>query len=324
MLRTHRQRGFTLIELLVVIAIIAILIALLLPAVQQAREAARRTQCRNNLKQFGIAMHNYHDNYKVFPPGVQPRLNTPTANVWTNHCNQMSDGTTPLPNQDYRSWGWGTFVLPYIDQAPLFNLLAPNGCRMPNANATIGNSTPLQTGVPAFRCPSDTGPIVNNYHQAYTASNYAISEQVGDVGTNKGIRDVLDGTSNTFMIGERALRRDPQGKRQVGAIVWGRSNTTDAGYKFRVAWRPNTPHPTTDQNSATNSDGGCIRHVLSSEHTGGVHVVMADGAVRFLSNNIAHNPVAEQTASCQTPAAGSGFVYQNLWYISDGNTIGEF
>jgi len=92
--RTRSRSGFTLIELLVVIAIIAVLIALLLPAVQQAREAARRTQCKNNLKQIGLACHNFHDVYGNFPPG--------------------------LPDDDTDNWSWGTYILPYIEQAPLF------------------------------------------------------------------------------------------------------------------------------------------------------------------------------------------------------------
>jgi hypothetical protein len=273
------------------------------------------------LKQLGIAMHNYHDNHKVFPPGI---VNQPTN--WTL-CATMSNGVAVADTRN-NAWGWGTYILPYIDQAPLFNQLQPNGCRMPDPNGQFNGVALLQTPLPAFRCPSDTGGPINSFHrengQDYTTSNYVISEQVGDVRTRIGIRDMLDGTSNTFLHGERAMRLNPQGKRQTGAIAWGRANITDAGYKFRVAWRPNTPHPTTSTTSATNSDGGCVRHVLSSEHTGGVHVLLGDGAVRFLSENIAHNPSAEQTASCMQPAAGAGFVYQNLWYISDTNTIGDF
>src|SRR6266404_450223 len=95
-----RKKGFTLIELLVVIAIIAVLIAFLLPAVQQAREAARRTQCRNNLKQLGLAIHSYHDTYGRFPPGWVQYTQTSSADNGSNH------------------WAWGTMLLPFIDQAP--------------------------------------------------------------------------------------------------------------------------------------------------------------------------------------------------------------
>src|SRR5262249_37999311 len=129
-MRRRRLRGFTLIELLVVIAIIAVLIALLLPAVQQAREAARRTQCRNNLKQFGIALHSYHDTYNHFPPGWVQYTQTASAANGTAH------------------WAWGTYLLPFVDQAPLYTLmqvgnsslgmrqaLAIGGTTIPNALA---------------------------------------------------------------------------------------------------------------------------------------------------------------------------------------------
>ena len=99
-----RLRGFTLIELLVVIAIIAVLVALLLPAVQQAREAARRTQCRNNLKQLGLALHNYHDTNQMFPMGL-------SDTVWGN-TETIGDG-----------WAWGVAILPYLDRATLFNMM---------------------------------------------------------------------------------------------------------------------------------------------------------------------------------------------------------
>ena len=111
--RTNGSRkGFTLIELLVVIAIIAVLIALLLPAVQQAREAARRTQCRNNLKQLGLALHNYHDTHSIFMPAF-----------FGNHIEDT--------DQEQHGWGWGTMLLPYLDQAPLYAQLKPNGLPHP-------------------------------------------------------------------------------------------------------------------------------------------------------------------------------------------------
>ena len=104
--QTYRKQGFTLIELLVVIAIIAILIALLLPAVQQAREAARRSQCKNNMKQFGLAMHNYNDAHGTFPPGYITKTPCTSSAVWSA-CNQGELGI----------YGWGTFVLPYTGTA---------------------------------------------------------------------------------------------------------------------------------------------------------------------------------------------------------------
>ena len=141
--RTRRTTGFTLIELLVVIAIIAILIALLLPAVQQAREAARRSTCQNNLKQMGIAMHNYHDVVQVFPPGVIHSLTNDPMGIGTG-------------------WSWGTFLLPYIDQAPIFNQLNTQRPIDPT-NAT--QLSLIRTIIPVYNCPSD--PHRNNSENPY-------------------------------------------------------------------------------------------------------------------------------------------------------------
>src|SRR5271156_6169116 len=110
-----RRKGFTLIELLVVIAIIAVLIALLLPAVQQAREAARRTQCKNNLKQMGLAMYNYLDVYQSFPPGY----------LGYSAGNGGSCSTLDNYAQRGQGWGWGCYLLPYLDQGNLYNLIQP-------------------------------------------------------------------------------------------------------------------------------------------------------------------------------------------------------
>src|SRR5581483_8700238 len=126
MARRSWKKGFTLIELLVVIAIIAILIALLLPAVQQAREAARRTQCKNNLKQLGLALHNYHDNFNTFPPGGV-------------------NGTAATSN--YQGWGWSIMLLPQIDQAPLYNQINFS-LSMSTVLAQVPN--PLATSLTAF------------------------------------------------------------------------------------------------------------------------------------------------------------------------------
>ena len=317
-----RKSGFTLIELLVVIAIIAILIALLLPAVQQAREAARRTQCKNNLKQFGLAMHNYHDTHNVFPVGLIAR---PGGAGWTTQCSVMSNGVA-VANNDYRSWGWGTFILPFIDQAPLFNTLSPNGCRMPDAASPFGGQNLLEQPVVAFRCPSDVGPARNPFHQNYSASNDPVNERICDVNSRVSMRDILDGTSNTLLVGERALRTDPAGLRQTGAIVWGRSNNTDAAWKFRVNWPINDVNPNTANNGIA-GDPGCQRHNMGSQHEGGAQFLMCDGAVRFISENIAHNPAAGSTTTClgmNLNMAGPAFVMQNLYFPDDGNTIGEF
>ena len=177
MLKPQRSaRGFTLIELLVVIAIIAILIALLLPAVQQAREAARRTQCRNNMKQLGVAMHNYHDVYNTFPPGciVMPYQQIPSANA-----------------TEISSWGWGALLLPYLDQGPAFLALNVGPFR-PHDNLSTPNGLDIMTkGYAVFRCPSDIGPTVNNYN----------GTDFSDPGENATTNNIYDRRLTTSLAG---------------------------------------------------------------------------------------------------------------------------
>src|SRR5262245_16035146 len=128
------RKGFTLIELLVVIAIIAVLIALLLPAVQQAREAARRSQCKNNLKQIGLGLHNYHDTFGVFAPGFISSTSNSTTGIGTG-------------------WASSAFILPYIDQAPLYNQLNTLTPINPSDATQLGL---IRTVIGVYQCPSDT------------------------------------------------------------------------------------------------------------------------------------------------------------------------
>ncbi len=312
-----KRVGFTLIELLVVIAIIAILIALLLPAVQQAREAARRSQCKNNLKQLGLAMHNYHETYKMFPPGVVNATNCTAAN--TNYL-----------------WGWGSYLLPMLDQAPLYQQLSPNGCNLPQPSTLVQtgwSSALLQTPLAAYVCPSDTGAAVNAFYRNYSKSNYVISEAVittngSTANSSVRIRDITDGTSNTFLHGERTLKPGAVvGKRFTGAIIWGRIDVSDASNKFRANWPINTPNPTTSTANGIGGDSGCFRHGVSSEHVGGAQFLMGDGSVRFVSQNIGNNPAAGSTSTCiamSTALTGPGFIFQNLFMIADGNVVGDF
>ncbi|HUQ71374.1 MAG TPA: DUF1559 domain-containing protein, partial [Planctomycetaceae bacterium] len=184
-----RRRGFTLIELLVVIAIIAILIALLLPAVQQAREAARRTQCRNNLKQLGLALHNYHDNFNIFPMG-------------------FSDVVAGNAERNGSGWAWSAMVLPYLDQAPLYNQfnfnVTPYNCV--NCAAPItGNQALVGTQLAAFSCPSDVKPATaaNNGGAANTSASQgtaaiATSSYMGCRGSFNGVFCVESGTAVNF------------------------------------------------------------------------------------------------------------------------------
>lgn len=203
MLLSHRRPGFTLIELLVVIAIIAILIALLLPAVQKVREAAARLQCQSNLKQMGVAMHGFHDTWKHFPPGE-------------------------AANND-KSFGWGTYVLPFLEQGGLYAALSKeytlfidnHGARDPvpaeirQAPNFATNVKPLiATVLPVFLCPTDPSPK-NHPKSGAGRSNYLGNMgNSNDAGTGKGngvilrrrfktrIPDITDGTSNTVLVGE--------------------------------------------------------------------------------------------------------------------------
>jgi len=308
-----RTRGFTLIELLVVIAIIAVLIALLLPAVQQAREAARRSQCKNNLKQIGLAMQTYHDGAKSFPSGV---FDPPVGCV------------PAVPNA--RRWGGMVPLLPYMDFAALYKDLNPvSHCLGVPAPGTLINGKPyLQQAMPAFVCPSDSGPAVNPYHENFSKSNYPVSEALAAVNTNVRIEYIKDGTANTLMHAERFLdNTSAVGQRHTAGIVWGRSTTTDAAWKFRANWPVNFRNPVTSTTAPGTGDAGCARHGVASQHTGGAHVLMCDGTVRFLNQNIGNNPAAGSTTTCvgmATTLAGPGFVFQNLFFINDKTPIADF
>jgi prepilin-type N-terminal cleavage/methylation domain-containing protein len=141
-----RPSGFTLIELLVVIAIIAILISLLLPAVQQAREAARRTQCRNNLKQLGLALHNYHDAHSVFPAGYYSYGTSDGSGPSSAFIDPDTWDAAP-------GWGWTVMLLPYMDQGPMYNQLEIDAACFSSANLSL-----VRTKLPGLLCPSSSGP----------------------------------------------------------------------------------------------------------------------------------------------------------------------
>jgi prepilin-type N-terminal cleavage/methylation domain-containing protein len=269
------RRGFTLIELLVVIAIMSILIALLLPAVQQAREAARRAQCKNNLKQIGLALHNYHETYSVLPSGwigVDPATRRPDV-------------------EGMNGFGWGSMLLPPMDQTPLFNQF---NFQVGLADAV--NLTARTTDLAAFRCPSDNGPgqwsILAVSDGTTRLAGLALSTYVGCFGTleidscegrpppfvcagdgvfyhNSRIRfaDVPDGLSTTLFIGERKTDA-----KQGWYSTW--TGVIPGGTKAAIRVLGTTDH--TPNHAASHIDD------FSSHHVGGAHFLLGDGSVRFI------------------------------------------
>ncbi|MEZ6123367.1 MAG: DUF1559 domain-containing protein [Planctomycetaceae bacterium] len=280
----RRKAGFTLIELLVVIAIIAILIALLLPAVQQARESARRTQCKNNFKQLALGLHNYHDTHQVFPYGY------------------MESGTFHLRDT------WMQQVLPYIDQAPLAN----------QYQSWVGQwvmDTPpamKDLALTVFMCPSDPagpatggggGPRAGGYgfqgNYVTCAGNLPMNA-TNDInglfygGSRRKIRDIIDGTSNTAFLSEVIIRGQSGTSWGEGGGYWGGGR--GGGYGFITEEPPNTTLP--DQvyqcKSTTFPNSPCMsltsysngRIYARSYHEGGVQLGLADGSIRFVTENI--------------------------------------
>lgn len=322
LVKSPRKRGFTLIELLVVIAIIAILIALLLPAVQQARESARRTQCKNNLKQYGIAIHTYHDTFKMFPP--------PGTAV----------NTAAPANQDIEfGWGWGARILPNIDQAPLFNQInvgvgnIPNGTTMmTNVNdyrtANAGTVAKLlTTKIPMYFCPSATGPDTNQYSKHLGTMMYAFNALLAappNPLVPQALGDVTDGTSNTILIGEKSLLT---GNPVAIGAMWAASRTCTQRITIIAAQcKMNVPFDGT-HNATTNCFventtpvNQITRANAISIHEGGAHFVMCDGSVRFISENIQANPLCGST----TADLVNDYLWQNLFRPNDKRAIGDF
>ena len=318
MSRKYRSKGFTLIELLVVIAIIAVLIALLLPAVQQAREAARRTQCRNNLKQLGLALHNYHDNANSFAPG----------------------NVVPDPGTTLRGASWLVRILPMVDQASAYNqmVFAGTDWTMQNGNPNRNWAVANVLRVPGLNCPSSTLPTVRtqsansattglgapgtltyqvgnyvgiggSYDNAatgvccpspstwtgYYRSNYngmivASNGTYGDARPTR-VGDAIDGTSNTLMVAEQSgydatcSRSDKDcraGNYDGGAWSGGAGGDTDWWLNMTIIRAP-----INSTQGANGNEQPYYRHTrITSLHTGGAHALFSDGAVRFLSNNM--------------------------------------
>jgi len=329
-----RRRGFTLIELLVVIAIIAVLVALLLPAVQQARESARRIQCRNNLKQLGLALHNYHETANTLPPGWISSAAGPTR------------------------WGWGTFILPYLEQKNLYDSLASSAGMDVNSNMATGfnavmTTLPqpglLQTRLAAYRCPSDTGPdtvdinptLPNGYMimmppmastTSFGRSNYAgvaganVTWMTPPTTTTSGgafsqnslrrFRDFSDGLSNSFFVGERRSPTVIGGMYVGGDTIWAGVGCDSMPQGMALHLGDCDPGDPLNFKSGMAPDGNMSPvpySGFSSPHSGGGQFLLGDGAVRFINESIATGPVNT-----------NGSTYQNLATINDGQPLGEY
>ena len=333
MKRPIPRRGFTLIELLVVIAIIAILIALLLPAVQQAREAARRSQCRNHLKQMGMALHTYHDSHRVFPPGGLG------SKVWS----QPSMPGNVDTNDSTARATWMQMILPYIDQKPLYDLFVPY---MNGANGLVNPiSWPkAETLIPVLLCPSDPG-AGKDFGWSGTLErdprcfgNYVVCQ--GSTGTSLGsdhsatrlngmfyqmsrtrMSDVTDGTSNTLMTSEIIVVRDAGSATAANLDTssdWRGMYYNNFGVTswFSSQFPPNTPQDDVVRRCIDRANAPCswasggsdtnTRMFARSHHTGGVHAGLADGSVRFINNSI------------------NGTLYGLLGSRSDGQVISDY
>jgi prepilin-type N-terminal cleavage/methylation domain-containing protein len=335
-----RVKGFTLIELLVVIAIIAILVALLLPAVQSAREAARRSECKNKLKQIGLALHNYHGTYGQFP---------------ANGVAGTSENTGGRYKQAWLSWSALAMLLPYVDAEPMYQLIDFNYRWDTNRAGGVNNTQVARVDLPQFKCPSDPGTD-KRYTGNWGPTSYGISTGPASNWSMRGnppgfatlywgskIRDITDGTANTLAASEQQVglntgRWDPNQRPrsrwhrvvvgnprlqwanntngrhwtntqqridQINAYYEGRciarydsgagwNDSSDEQGRFwaagRVFWgpwlttlvRPNAGPSCDNDNSVTDMS---VKEP-SSYHPGGVHGLMADGAVKFLSENI--------------------------------------
>jgi prepilin-type N-terminal cleavage/methylation domain-containing protein/prepilin-type processing-associated H-X9-DG protein len=319
--------GFTLIELLVVISIIAVLIALLLPAVQAAREAARRSQCVNNLKQIGLALNNYANAVGVFPPGY---VSTVLPGI-PDACDQDAENQTSIDRGP--GWAWGSMILPQIDQQPLYNSI--------NFGLSVGfaaNNTCSTTSLNVYLCPSDFGPTVvpvfadppdpaqpgtfsaSKIVDTVARGNYVGMFGLGEICANSGstsqpnqgsigqasgmfyrnsqtsFATITDGTSNTIAIGERS--------HNLSYVTWtarsvdgwlGKTSPIEGGTdQFdpspEECWTQILGPAGLEDGNRTPNDPEAHVEDYWSRHPGGVNFLFADGSVHFLKQSINPTP----------------------------------
>lgn len=297
---TNLRRGFTLVELLVVIAIIGVMVGLLLPAVQAAREAARRMSCSNNLKQIGLGLHNYHDTHRVFPAGFYMNNGSYPA------------GAVKTPQELANGLAWSTMILPFIEQAPLYDLVQAQTLsfgrhwELANGAAPANAIAAARTGVSSYNCPSDTLGLINSKRGNYGTNNYlgnsgnaAAIDRNGIFWVNSRVlmRDILDGTSNTVMVVERTGTRSNPTVPNCATVACNWSAGIWIGARYRgapVGW-----HPGTDSTDIDSYGGGNATYLINrsnqtwgsawgngSTHPGGLQWTLCDASVRFVSESI--------------------------------------
>ena len=289
-----KKRGFALVEMLVLVGIITLILAVLLPAIQSFREDARRMHCKNNLKRIGLALHNYHETYNTFPPG------------WISNLGASGLGAR---------FGWQASILPFLDQAPLYNQIR---FHLTPHDADQNPLKVCQTTLIAYRCQVDPAPERNPLRGEFATSNYsgnygdfparlrplglgdfwpgvvdAPMQSRGIFALNSSVRfiSITDGTSNTFLVGERGF--------SSGAGIW--AGVTDNAHEDDTL---------TDCSHRSRPNASWSSY--SSRHEGGVHMLLCDGAVRF---------VADKIDSKAAPDQGT---FQKLGCKDEGQVIGDF
>jgi len=334
--------GFTLVELLVVIAIIATLIGLLLPAVQSARESARRASCQNRLKQLGLAIHGFASSSSGFPPGARTRSD------WSTLGNRL---VAPGGANDHGVWSWGAIIMPFMEMQPEYDQTVATTPDMQVAIDDPVRRAFLQRRIDAFRCPADSGPDLNdirtmrNGHLIATANYIAwnsgsrgwlMGEDSGADGSMKNpdrrgifginsrtrFKDITDGTSKTFLLGERTMA--------TFTLVDGSTLRCTGGLALGIRWQNNdlvnlANNPNRGQSNAMGIGRGGLNSVIQASntpscalgafsfHPGGSQFTLADGSVKFISETIDQNVGADFPINS---------VFERLGAMADGQSLG--